>query len=108
MTWTFADSSGVVVVRKNSDGSQESCLASILDAQTLAAVQPYTPPLVPLKSQAQIALAESDITMLRCIESSVPVPSAWNTYRKALRAIATGTDTTSTALPPKPPYPAGT
>ncbi len=65
-------------------------------------------PPIPLKQQAQTALDAADITMLRCVENSVSVPAAWATYRKALRAIMNGTDTTSTALPTRPSYPAGT
>lgn len=61
-----------------------------------------------LKTAAANSLAASDVTMIRCVESGVAVPAAWNTYRKALRAIANGTDTTSTALPVIPAYPAGT
>ena len=61
-----------------------------------------------LKVQAQSALDQSDVTMIRCIESGVTVPTAWGNYRKALRAILSGADTTSTALPAKPAYPAGT
>lgn len=66
------------------------------------------PPALPLKSQAQTALDASEITMIRCVENSVTVPAAWATYRKALRAILNGTDTTSTSLPTRPAYPAGT
>ena len=65
-------------------------------------------PPIPLKQQAQTALNAADIAMLRCVENSVAVPAAWATYRKALRAILNGADTTSTALPTRPAYPAGT
>lgn len=65
-------------------------------------------PPIPLKQQAQTALDSADIAMLRCVENGVSVPAAWATYRKALRAILNGTDTTSTALPTRPAYPAGT
>lgn len=63
---------------------------------------------VSLPYQAQTALNRSDVTMLRCIEAGIAVPSAWNTYRKALRAISTGLDKTSTTLPVQPPFVAGT
>jgi len=63
---------------------------------------------VPLKVQAAAALDKSDATMLRCVEAGILAPAAWNTYRKALRAIANGTDTVSAALPVMPAYPAGT
>lgn len=63
---------------------------------------------IPIKQQAQIALNKSDITMMRCVEAGIAAPAAWNSYRKALRAIANGIDTTSTTLPLQPAYPAGT
>lgn len=56
-------------------------------------------------SSAKIALDESDITMLRCLEANIPVPPEWNTYRDALRmAIKDGTQ----PIPTRPAYPAGT
>lgn len=66
------------------------------------------PASIPVKQQAQIALNKSDLTMMRCVEAGITAPAAWNTYRKALRAIVTGVDITSTVLPTQPPYPAGT
>lgn len=63
---------------------------------------------VSLVVQALSALDSSDRVVLRCYENAVPLPAAWVTYRKALRAIANGSDTVSTALPTQPAYPAGT
>lgn len=60
------------------------------------------------------AQAELDVvtgprgTIIRCVAAGVAVPAAWVSYVQALRAIANGTDTTSTALPVRPAYPAGT
>lgn len=62
----------------------------------------------PLVAEAKVALERSDVTMLRCVEAGVSVPAEWSTYRKALRSIINGADTTSTVLPPIPAYPAGT
>jgi hypothetical protein len=61
------------------------------------------------QSKAQYALAESDVTVLRCYENTVAVPAAWGAYRKALRAIigAASGDPTQ-PLPTRPAYPAGT
>ncbi len=60
-----------------------------------------------LKSQAQATLDRSDITVLRCYENAVTVPTMWRKYRLELRAIISGTST-STTLPTRPDYPAGT
>jgi hypothetical protein len=81
-------------------------------------LQPYTPPAptaaqiaaqaqILLAGQASVALTKSDITITRCYEHAVAVPTEWQTYRAALRAIVAGTST-ATALPTIPAYPAGT
>ena len=72
------------------------------DGTTFTAPVAVTPnPLI----LARLALAESDITILRCAENGVAVPSAWAGYRHTLRAIIGGA---GTALPNKPEYPEGT
>lgn len=61
------------------------------------------------QSEAQTALAQSDNTILRCYENAVPVPAAWASYRKALRAIVSaGSGDSTKPLPSKPAYPSGT
>lgn len=70
----------------------------------------------PIRVQARRALPGTDATMLRVAEAvalgqatwAAPDVAAWATYRRALRAIANGSDKVSTALPTKPPYPVGT
>ena len=65
----------------------------------------YTPPPapVPLKTQAQTALATARQTVWDEYGSlNEPTPDAWVTYLKTLMAIANGTDTTSTTLPTAP------
>ena len=69
---------------------------------------PSPAPVIPLSVQAHNELDKSDVTVVRCVSASVTVPSAWQAYRTALRAIANGTDTKSAVLPTRPDYPAGT
>lgn len=58
---------------------------------------------------AQSLLDKSDITILRCVENNVAVPSSWATYRANLRTIVSSkTGDPSVALPLHPAYPAGT
>ena len=58
-----------------------------------------------LKASAQVALDKSDVTILRCYERGVAVPTEWADYRAALGAIMGGTSE-ATELPVRPPYPA--
>ena len=51
-----------------------------------------------LSAQAQQALDKSDITVLRCFEKGVALPSAWVAYRASLRAAVT-----AGAQAPQPP-----
>ena len=67
-------------------------------------VTPTAPTLV---QQAAIAISKTDTTIVRCYSAGIAVPTAWQTYRNALRAIVNGADTTSTTLPTAPAYPAG-
>jgi len=59
-----------------------------------------------LKANAQAALDKSDVTLIRCVEHGIAIPTEWVTYRTELRAIVAGTST-ATALPITPAYPAG-
>lgn len=56
---------------------------------------------------AQAALDKSDVTVIRCFEHGVAVPSDWTAYRAVLRAIVAGTSVVS-ELPVAPAYPVGT
>lgn len=69
----------------------------------------FTAPAAPstdARPAAQLALAKSDVTMIRCFEHAIVVPSAWLAYRSALRAIVAGSDATA-ALPAMPAFPPG-
>ena len=61
-----------------------------------------------LRAAAQAKLNASDLVALRCFKASVTFPAPWQAYVQALRAIANGTDTTSTTLPAAPAYIPGT
>lgn len=62
-----------------------------------------------LQYQALGALAESDITVLRCAEAGVPVPQSWRAFRAALRLIVSSESGDPDAgLPARPEYPPGT
>lgn len=62
-----------------------------------------------LKRDALAALQDSDITVLRCFEHGVALPSEWVSYRAALRAIVSAVAGNAAAgLPVRPAYPAGT
>lgn len=60
-----------------------------------------------LVANAKAALDASDVVAIRCFKAGVQFPGDWVTYVAALRAIVSGTDTTSTVLPTVPTYPAG-
>lgn len=65
----------------------------------------YTPPavVIPLKEQASTALQQARMTIYNNYGIlGEPTPAAWVSYLRALMSIASGTDTTSTALPAAP------
>jgi len=83
------------------------------DYETASAAQSVVPAFIhaTLVTTAQNALDKvtgSSGTIIRCVVAGVAVPDAWTAYVAALRAIVNGSDTTSTALPKTPAYPAGT
>lgn len=81
-------------------------ILSDTDPRYLAFLNPVWPAY---QQQAQSALDKSDVTILRCTENSVTVPTAWATYRAALRAIVRATTGDATLpLPTRPAYPSGT
>ena len=84
----------------------ETEATSILEAASALLTTQNAPQL--LKSQAQQALDASDLVAIRCLKVGASFPPAWQGYTAALRAIVAGTDRTSTVLPTRPAYPAGT
>lgn len=66
-------------------------------------IEQYTPPAITVAEQAATLLkTEQAAVMQRFTVYGDDTPADWVTYLKALRAIANGTDTTSTALPEAP------
>lgn len=103
--WAFED-----------DGSQDDLITDdmvLLTAVQVTAIQNLVPTSAQLwssyQSTAQDALDKSDVTILRCTENSVAIPTAWATYRAALRTIVRSTTGDATLpLPTRPTYPSGT
>ena len=62
-----------------------------------------------IKSLAIAALAKSDITIIRCAENGVSVPTEWRQYRSELRSLVSASVwNDSLTLPTHPiTYPAG-
>jgi hypothetical protein len=53
------------------------------------------------------ALSMSDVTIVRCAESGIPVPQEWVEYRKELRRCAFGERDDTLRVPPRPKKPEG-
>jgi hypothetical protein len=76
----------------------------------------FYPPANPLIAPALDLLTKSDTTMHRITEAVCLGLNLWTNpdvvtfvdYRRALRDIVNGTDTTSVSLPAPPTYPTGT
>ncbi|WP_395371475.1 hypothetical protein [Komagataeibacter diospyri] len=93
-------------IRADANGAPEAVAGNgaVIDLTTVTttATFTYAPPIT-LQQQAATAFsAASDLMWdeYGCLGETPP--TEWTTYLKALRAIASGTDTTSTALPPAP------
>lgn len=66
-------------------------------------LEPYVEPGPSLKEQAQSALQQARMTVYNNYGIlGEPTPAVWVTYLRALMAIASGTDTITTALPAAP------
>ena len=55
---------------------------------------------------AQADLDRTDVTIVRCAENGIAVPSAWANYRATLRAIVSGKQ--PGPIPTQPAFPANT
>lgn len=113
-SWAYTSAAQTVVSMMDDEGRQISTLAT--DPDVVAWVEagnvigaPPGPTWPGYQAQARAILADTDLTVLRCYEAAVPLPTAWQTYRKELRAIVGAASGDATQpLPAKPPYPAGT
>jgi hypothetical protein len=77
------------------------------DAQLLAAFPNYVSLATraaaeSLVSQARTALSNSDVQVIRCYESGGTLPTAWVTYRSALRVIVSSGAGTIPTVPAWP------
>ena len=114
----FQNPNGKVYAYDETDPTQTSLIAAAVTAgwTDITASWPPAPIPVALSVLAQSALTKTDTTMLRVQEAitlglttaTTADVVAFVQYRKALRAIVDGTDTTSTSLPAQPAYPQGT
>ena len=74
---------------------------AVIDGKLQDYAQPA--PVVPLQTQAATLLkSQQAYVMQNYAIYGDDTPAEWLTYLKALRAIANGTDTTSTTLPTQP------
>lgn len=117
-TCAVIDSSGNVINVIMADPAKDEIAGHTLVASDTAIVGGsyangvFSPPAPPAFSRlvfvgsALAALAVSDRVSIRCAKKGVSFAS-WLDYDAALVAIVNGTDTTSTTLPTKPAYPAG-
>lgn len=107
----------------NVSGEAQAIVDAATAAWTPAILQSFSaskiagaPKPVSLPLQARYALERTSVTMERIIEGASLGTCAYTNadvvafmnFRKKLRAIVSGTDTTSASLPIAPPPPAGT
>lgn len=106
--WKVEDAPGVVIV----DGVIRDWPSSLgeppTDKTVATWITEYKAAMVAkeIQTQAQAAITKSDISIIRCIEAGITVPAEWQEYRAALRAIISGSGTTT--MPKMPDYPEGT
>lgn len=94
-SWLYLDATGVIAVHTQAEMS------------AIAATDAHAALVADAQAELDVVTGPRG-TAIRCVAAGVAFPAAWTTYVQALRAIASGTDTTSTALPTRPAYPAGT
>lgn len=77
--------------------------------EELVAIQNAPKPLIKDLAQAELdAITGHRGTIIRCVIAGTPVPAEWRAHVNKLRAIVSGSDTTSTTLPDRPAFPPGT
>ena len=94
----FAAQATGQIIQPDANGNPEAVTFTPSSAQVHAALQ----------ASAQNLLTANDKVATRCLKAGVAYPANWLAFDVALRAIANGTDTTSTTLPATPTYPANT
>jgi len=83
-------------------------------AQEITSVVPTIRAVLQRKPLVESAKMELDMVtgprgqVLRATIAGIPLTQSWKDYIVALRAIVSGADTTSSALPPRPAYMPGT
>jgi hypothetical protein len=78
--------------------SQKAAAQAVIDSYDYAAQETREEN----KDAALVALSDSDITLLRCMEQGIVFPDTWKQYRQTLRTIISTGDG---AIPDKPAYP---
>lgn len=105
-TALFAAQAKGAKITSASDGSPQAVdgNGAVIDLKMVASATTYAQQYTPtLSDEAYTALvAAKTYTQSEYTDFGDAIPDPWKTYLKALRDIANGTDTTSTALPAAP------
>lgn len=75
------------VVILNPDGTQKEVRDPTSDEQTLFAGNPFQSALRDLRQTRDALLLDTDWVVIKAKETGTTIPTAWKTYRQALRDI---------------------
>lgn len=102
----FAAQAKGAKITAGADGSPQAVdgAGAVIDLSTVASATTYAAAYTPtLADKATSALSSAkSYTQSEYTDYGDDIPDAWKTYLKALRAIADGTDSSSTTLPTAP------